>query len=396
VAALLELGSGFNPEFTGRDNIIHYGTVLGLGQSELQARLDGIIEFADIGPHIDQPIKTYSTGMLVRLAFAVASSIDAEIFIIDEALAVGDVFFRQKCYKRLEELRAKDVTILFVSHDLVGIQQLCGRALLLDAGAVHYCGAAPAAVNQLLMLEQSEIAGVFKAPILSTAVEAIDGLAAGSTEANQSPTMSWPPPEKLMQVSAYDQVSNGEAVGTYVGICDQRGDPKLVFEQGETASFFYEFEVRQPVEVPIGGMIIRNDKNIIVHGKNSFQFDTEMPRMLEPGDKVRFRQDIKLELAPGEYTFEPGFARITLDDYALRRTVSHEDLTSATVRVCNFAPPIRFAIAMRPVGVAASQLLHHGVANLASVLGVSIVKGETVAESYWNDRLLRQEATGAA
>jgi lipopolysaccharide transport system ATP-binding protein len=116
IAALLELGSGFNPEFTGRENVFLNGRILGLSQKEIEARYDQIAAFADIGEFIDQPVKTYSSGMFVRLAFAVQAHIDASIVIIDEALAVGDVFFRQKCYARLEQLRSSGAAILLVSH----------------------------------------------------------------------------------------------------------------------------------------------------------------------------------------------------------------------------------------------------------------------------------------
>lgn len=134
VAALLELGSGFNPEFTGRENVYLNASVLGLANSEIDARFDAITAFADIGPFIDQPVKTYSSGMMVRLAFAVAINVDPEILIIDEALSVGDELFQRKCFSRIEAIRKAGATILFVSHSGGTIVDLCDRAILLDAG----------------------------------------------------------------------------------------------------------------------------------------------------------------------------------------------------------------------------------------------------------------------
>jgi lipopolysaccharide transport system ATP-binding protein len=134
IAALLELGSGFNPEFNGRENVYMNAAVLGLSQAEIDIRFNDIVAFADIGDFIDQPVKTYSSGMLVRLAFAVAINVDPEILIVDEALSVGDELFQRKCFSRIEAIRANGATILFVSHSGGTVVDLCDRAILLDAG----------------------------------------------------------------------------------------------------------------------------------------------------------------------------------------------------------------------------------------------------------------------
>jgi lipopolysaccharide transport system ATP-binding protein len=134
IAALLELGSGFNPEFTGRENVYMNGAVLGLSIEEIDARFDDIAAFAEIGDFIEQPVKTYSSGMMVRLAFAVAINVDPEILIVDEALSVGDELFQRKCFSRIEAIRDSGATILFVSHSGSTILELCDRAVLLDSG----------------------------------------------------------------------------------------------------------------------------------------------------------------------------------------------------------------------------------------------------------------------
>lgn len=134
VAALLELGSGFNPEFTGRENVYMNAAVLGLTQDETDARFDDIASFADIGHFLDQPVKTYSSGMVVRLAFAVQAMIDPDILVVDEALAVGDEKFQRKCFARLEELKGKGTSILFVSHSAASVIELCERVVLLEGG----------------------------------------------------------------------------------------------------------------------------------------------------------------------------------------------------------------------------------------------------------------------
>ena len=139
IAAILELGAGFSPEFSGRENIFLNGYIVGLTQAEIEARLDAICAFADIGDFIEQPIKTYSTGMVVRLAFAVMAHVDAEILVIDEALAVGDARFVQKCMRFLREFKERG-TLLFVSHDTTAVSSLCDRVLWLDGGRVKSLG----------------------------------------------------------------------------------------------------------------------------------------------------------------------------------------------------------------------------------------------------------------
>lgn len=134
ITALLELGSGFNPEFTGRENVFLNGAILGLSQEEIEARFDDIAGFANIGEFIEQPVKFYSSGMTVRLAFAVQAMVDPDILIVDEALAVGDERFQRKCFRRLEELKSKGTTVLFVSHAGQQIIELCDRAVLLEQG----------------------------------------------------------------------------------------------------------------------------------------------------------------------------------------------------------------------------------------------------------------------
>lgn len=147
IAALLELGAGFNPEFTGRENVFLNATVLGLKSSEIQRKFPEIEAFADIGQFIDQPVKHYSSGMFARLAFAVAISVDPEILIVDEALAVGDEPFQRKCFARIEEIKRNGGSILLVSHSAANIVALCDRAVLLDRGERLFTGAAKIAVN---------------------------------------------------------------------------------------------------------------------------------------------------------------------------------------------------------------------------------------------------------
>src|SRR5438128_7957428 len=150
VSALLELGSGFNPEFSGRDNVYLNGAILGLSTKDMDQRFDAIEGFAEIGEFIHQPVKTYSSGMVIRLAFAVAIHLDPEILLVDEALAVGDIYFRQRCMRKVHELRARGITILFVSHATGDVKALGDRALWLDHGRLMALGKTDLVVSKYL------------------------------------------------------------------------------------------------------------------------------------------------------------------------------------------------------------------------------------------------------
>ena len=152
ISALLELGSGFNPEFTGRENVYLNGSILGLSARDMDSRIGQIIDFADIGEFIDEPVKTYSSGMMMRLAFAVAVSVQPDILIIDEALSVGDVFFTQKCFNRIREILAGGATLIFVSHDTAAVQNLCTRGLLLHKGRLLHDGSPEECVTRYFAL----------------------------------------------------------------------------------------------------------------------------------------------------------------------------------------------------------------------------------------------------
>ena len=150
VSALLELGSGFNPEFSGRDNLYLNGAILGFSATEMDAKYQAIIDFAEIGDFIDQPVKTYSSGMAVRLAFSVAIHVDPDILLVDEALAVGDVYFRQRCMRKVHELRDRGTTILFVSHATGDVKALGDRALWLNQGRMAALGSTEAVASRYL------------------------------------------------------------------------------------------------------------------------------------------------------------------------------------------------------------------------------------------------------
>ena len=169
VAALLELGSGFNPEYTGRENVFLNGLLLGLTRSEVESRFDDIAAFADIGDVLDRQVKTYSSGMLVRLAFAVQVALEPDILIVDEALSVGDYFFQQKCFGRLRQMREAGLTLLFVSHDMSTVRDLCQQAIYLRHGVPVFIGDSGVAIRQYFNEGVAPAPVMVKMPIADTA-----------------------------------------------------------------------------------------------------------------------------------------------------------------------------------------------------------------------------------
>lgn len=362
VSALLELGSGFNPEFTGRENVFINGAIHGLSHERVAERFDAIAAFADIGTFIDQPVKLYSSGMFLRLAFAVGTSVDADILLIDEALAVGDVFFRQKCYRRFDELRELGVTVLLVSHGLGDIEQFCDRALLVDRGEPLFVGPSAAAVKSYYLLESRG------------RIENTPRGSAARVDAALTHHLEWPSTLPAHPVADSAQRADGWARCLTLGLCDETGEECRVFEQGQRAVFWYEFEALRDTDVPVVGLVIHSDKSVTVHGKSTLEAGAEVPHGLRQGQRFRVRQEIALELGLGEYTFEIGLAMMNAEIYAQRRQLPHAEMSAAMVWLCAVPAAGQFSVVFRRK-TGQVQLLHHGVANLPGDIQTSTVQG---------------------
>ena len=356
VAALLELGSGFNPEFTGRENVYLNGSVLGLSQRETEDRYDQIVGFADIGEFINQPVKTYSSGMFVRLAFAVQAHIDASVMIIDEALAVGDIFFRQKCYGKLEQLKNSGASILLVSHSMSDIEQFCDRSILLSNGNNIFCGDSSEAVKYYYLFNQSSGDDILSSVQLNRNEES-------KVQWLEQDLESWPEGYAFIDATKLTQVSTGGAVCTRFIVCNSKGVPQVNFFQGETAIFYVEFEILEPLAIPLGGIVLQNDKGILVHGKGSLEYGTSTPTCVPKGILVRFRQSVELKLQIGEYSFELGLATIDPLSYEARSNLSVEGLFSKVYRVCHVPNAGVFSVGFQNQ-TEGSRLTHHGIVDL--------------------------------
>lgn len=294
ISALLELGAGFNMEYTGLENVYLNGTMIGFSREEIDRRLDDIISFADIGDYINQPVKSYSSGMFVRLAFAVAININPEILIVDEALSVGDVFFQSKCYRKFEEFRKAGKTILFVSHDLSAISRYCDRAILLNHGDLIYDGSPKEAID------------TYK-KVLVNQYEKGDGNgdAAKKTEGkeNRSGEKRWKDAYPVNPSLVEYGEKNGE-IADYA-MLDENGLLTSNFIKGSKFTVRMKIRAHGDIREPIFAFTIKNMKGIEICGTNTSMEKIPVPTMHD-GDEhvVEFTQ--KIDLQGGEYLLSLG------------------------------------------------------------------------------------------
>ena len=298
ISALLELGAGFNQEYTGIENVYLQGTMMGFSREEISRKMDAILEFADIGEFVNQPVKTYSSGMFVRLAFAVAINIEPEILIVDEALSVGDVFFQAKCYRKFEEFKELGKTILFVSHDLSSITKYCDRAILLNKGVKVMEGTPKEAVDQFKMalVEQEE-------------------------QQRRENTSLWNPKE------TGDKWRNGLSVNPETleygdkkaeiidfAIVDKTGKITNVIEKGELFTVKMKVLFHQDVAEPIFAFTLKNLMGIELTGTNTM-LENQTPEPKKKGELqiVSFTQ--KMVLQGGEYLLSLGCTRYEKEEF---------------------------------------------------------------------------------
>jgi len=271
VAALIELGAGFHPEITGRENIIINGIMLGLSKREIENRFDRIVDFSGIGEFIDQPVKTYSSGMYVRLGFAVAVHVDPEILLIDEVLSVGDEEFSQKCIAKIQEMKYRGVTLVFVTHQLDQVRNLCDRALWLDRGE-------PKAIGDPVRVVDDYLQDV-----------------SGSAPASKTETPTAPKDEE-------ERWGSGEVVLTKVALVDDKGRELVALGAGSAVSIEMDVQVRVTQDDFVFGVGIYHADGTCVYGTNT-DLEGLMPERLDGNGRVRFVIP-SLELVAGTYRID--------------------------------------------------------------------------------------------
>lgn len=332
IAALLELGAGFNVEFTGRENVFLSGLLYGIPEQELRKRYQAIIDFADIGDFIDQPVKTYSSGMYVRLAFAIIAHVDADTLVIDEALSVGDVRFTQKCMRFLRDFQARG-TLLFVSHDTGAVLNLCQRAIWIDRGNVIMDGSARSVVERYLAEQHAADRAISGQPVhvraarnegaeICTPMDSDDsGVPFDIVDSRQN-ILNHKAGRNLIEVFDFDPDKIGDEFGggaariTGVRLQATSGSPINFAEGGEAVDLIIEAQAISPLESPIFGFYVKDRLGQQLFGDNTYVSYADRRMRAEPGTRLRARFRFRMPvLRTGEYAIDVAIATGTQTDH---------------------------------------------------------------------------------
>ena len=304
ISSLLELGAAFNPELTGIENIYQHGQVMGLSDKEIKEKEQEIIDFADIGDHLYQPVKTYSSGMFARLAFACAINVDPDILIVDEVLSVGDMAFQLKCFKKFEQFKEKNKTIIFVTHNVADVLKNCTRTVILENGRKTFDGSVKDGVNR------------YKKIIVGLSNEEISADEELHKEVNSKPTKKeiddtevWK--EKFNQNPNIIEYGNGAADVIDYGMFDMEGNAINVFDNADTIMLKSKVKFNKEVKDPIFTMTVKDFSGNDIAGTNS-EIEKVMTGTFKKGDIVVAEFVQKLPIAPGKYTLSFSCTRFNL------------------------------------------------------------------------------------
>ncbi len=309
ISALLELGAGFNMEYNGIENIYLNGTMMGFSKKEIDEKLQDILDFADIGDYVYQPCKTYSSGMFVRLAFAVAINIEPEILIVDEALSVGDVFFQAKCYHKFDEFKKMGKTILFVSHDLSSIAKYCDRVVLLNKG--HKLG--EGTPKDMIDAYKQVLVGQYEVPeeedsllededINELAAEVSDGKKKRKSAAKTSASKN----AELLGVNpdALEYGTKAAIIHDYY-VTDKKGTKSSAIIKGEEFTLHYKVKFEEDIPAPIFAFTVKNVRGTEITGTNSM-FEKAFLSGVKAGEEKEVTFTQNMDLQGGEYLLSLG------------------------------------------------------------------------------------------
>jgi ABC-type polysaccharide/polyol phosphate transport system ATPase subunit len=297
ITALLELGAGFNPEFSGRENVFLNGAIFGLEREQVEKKFEEIAAFADIGEFIEQPVKTYSSGMYARLAFAVATALDPEILVVDEILSVGDVFFQARCMRKLDEFRERGGTVFFVTHDTYSVERICTRAIVLDKGRKVFEGGTADAVNVYYKMSRDEPVTAKTAPLAGQTGAAIP------TETSIALPSAQP-----VQVRRDHVVDDGTVYIDQVYVLNGQGETSLNHSVGDWVTVKLHVQFSADYEQIDFGVGIRDRSGTLIGGAHTFYSGNSIGP-IRAGESRLLTARIKADLVPGEYLLVAGIAQ---------------------------------------------------------------------------------------
>ena len=377
IAGLLELGSGFNPEFSGRENVYINSAILGLSRRQIEERLDGIIAFADIGDYIDQPVKTYSSGMFLRLAFSVAIHAEPELLLVDEALTVGDVFFQQKCYTKLSELRSRGTTVLLVTHSMGDAAEFCNRGIVLSQGRVVFEGSGKESVEYYFHHERETPTGRHTHVDYTADPELISEDTQEETLVHEEADRFRLDHIETIDLSTKKQFGQPTVQALRLLITDNNDKPRRVFQQGDWLRVYVDFRVDESISVPLAGVQLMNAKGILVHGRNSLQFEATPPNIMHVGTILRCMQEIKLDVDTGEYTLEAGIAELPKSIFERRHNYAPSEIAPQIRLLCHVSNVAAISVIHRSEGYPC-LFSHYGIANLPSHQHVMLIPEDRI------------------
>lgn len=297
ISALLELGAGFNMEYNGIENVYLNGTMMGFSKKEIDQKLPDILGFADIGDYVNQPVKTYSSGMFVRLAFAVAINIDPEILIVDEALSVGDVFFQAKCYHKFEEFKQMGKTIVFVSHDLSSISKYCDRVVLLNQGVKLKEGSP----KEIIDAYKQVLVGQYPLPDIRNSFDE-------ATESEQSNA-------NVINPELLEYGTKAAVIDSYY-LEDENGAKASALIKGSTCTMHMEVEILEDIEAPIFAFSIKNIKGVEITGTNTM-FEKAFLEGVTKGQRKHISFTQRIDLQGGEYLVSLGVTGYEKEEFVV-------------------------------------------------------------------------------
>lgn len=299
ISALLELGAGFNMDYTGIENIYMNGTMMGFSRKEMDEKLSDILEFADIGDFVYQPVKTYSSGMFVRLAFALAINVEPEILIVDEALSVGDVFFQAKCYRRMEEIRKKGTTILMVTHDMGAIIKYCDRVVILNKGSFVAQGEPGKMVDlyKKILANQMDVLGEELEALRADAISDFSGDSAVSEKSGDHNGLM---KEKLTINPQKTEYGDKRAEIVDFGLLDEKGSVTNLLLKGEYFTIKERVHFNKELEAPIFTYTIKDKRGADLTGTNTM-YESSDVKSVKKGDEYEVSFTQKMTLQGGEY-----------------------------------------------------------------------------------------------
>ena len=290
ISALLELGAGFNPEYTGIENIYLNGSMIGFTKEEMDAKLDDIVTFADIGDFIYQPVKSYSSGMFARLAFAVSINVDPDILIVDEALSVGDVFFQAKCYKKLNDLKNSGKTILFVTHDMGSVIKYCNRAILINDGVI----AAEGEPAEIVDIYKKVLVGQYDGQDKKSVESALDDNIKNKAHNDVALEGLW---KDYMLINPNCQIyGDMRAEIVDFGIFDENGEINNTISKMRPFSVKMKVKFNETIENPIFAVSIKDTKGTEITGTNTIIEDVDTGTV-RAGEEItiEFRQTMRIQ-----------------------------------------------------------------------------------------------------